>query len=450
MRLDVNGTVTSEATNDDVARAVAARPSSGDWSIVLEDDGGDYLQGYAESGSTFRLTCREKAVQVDGKEPVTDRRLEAILVAYLNGDPAWRSALSWDRSPSRRDEPSRSTRGQALALMGLTAWAAFELPRWEPALSKLPFPFDRYIVQLSMLVAVVPIGLLMLVARAKVARVARAAAWRSTPGKIIEAAAIRQVRSDDRPRVRYRYTVDGRTFVGDRISFGDDGGRADAAAPRERYFVGQSVTVHFDPSAPADSVLERDAPKSLLVGLALVAFLVVMGTVVVVVATSAPAWIDAHLPTARNSQVATFAGLMGLGALLLSVALWRRYVRAAGWPVAPGVITASGIETKVGSIGTGGDRRRMTTYQANVEYSYTVDGQAFIGRRLTLDSSSSGSHDAAAAIVARYRVGAKVGVRYDPANPTDAALERSFTTVLIPFVLAIVLIAFALYQAGVY
>ena len=59
--------------------------------------------------------------------------------------------------------------------------------------------------------------------------------------------------------ITYDYALDGRSFEGDRVWFGDDYSASDASAFRaavDRYPVGQAVQVHYDPAEPAESVLE--------------------------------------------------------------------------------------------------------------------------------------------------------------------------------------------------
>ncbi len=59
--------------------------------------------------------------------------------------------------------------------------------------------------------------------------------------------------------ITYEYALDGRTFEGDRVWFGDDYSASDASAFRAavgRYPVGRAVKVHYDPAEPAESVLE--------------------------------------------------------------------------------------------------------------------------------------------------------------------------------------------------
>lgn len=60
------------------------------------------------------------------------------------------------------------------------------------------------------------------------------------------------------PAVRYAYEVAGRRHVGDRITFGDFGSTdlAGRRALAERYAEAAAVTVHYDPDAPGDAVLE--------------------------------------------------------------------------------------------------------------------------------------------------------------------------------------------------
>jgi hypothetical protein len=60
------------------------------------------------------------------------------------------------------------------------------------------------------------------------------------------------------PALRYAYEAGGRRYVGERITSGDFGS-TDLEARRavaERYPVAAAVTVHYDPDAPEDAVLE--------------------------------------------------------------------------------------------------------------------------------------------------------------------------------------------------
>ncbi len=99
-----------------------------------------------------------------------------------------------------------------------------------------------------------------------------------------------------------------------------------------------------------------------------------------------------------------------------------------------GVITSSAMEEHGAS--------EETTYTAQIMYSYTVSGQNFAGIRIS-DGPMSGTRRQTQPIVDRYPAGATVKVYYDPANPSEAVLEKGIsghtfyiTIVFMPFLAA--------------
>ena len=75
-----------------------------------------------------------------------------------------------------------------------------------------------------------------------------------------------------RPVVRYQYEVNGKRFHGDRIaqSPGWNRGVADfAAAVTQRYPVGSTVDVRYNPKRPNEAVLEPRTPRSWIFALAI-------------------------------------------------------------------------------------------------------------------------------------------------------------------------------------
>ena len=95
-------------------------------------------------------------------------------------------------------------------------------------------------------------------------RAAASVAWPTTEGRITGSRVERVKNGGDRKAtytadITYEYALDGRTFEGDRVWFGDDYSASDASAFRaavDRYPVGKAVKVHYDPAEPAESVLE--------------------------------------------------------------------------------------------------------------------------------------------------------------------------------------------------
>jgi hypothetical protein len=95
-------------------------------------------------------------------------------------------------------------------------------------------------------------------------KAAASIAWPATDGRITGSKVERVKRGgEDKATytadITYEYALDGRTFEGDRVWFGDDYSATDASAFRAavgRYPVGSAVKVHYDPAEPAESVLE--------------------------------------------------------------------------------------------------------------------------------------------------------------------------------------------------
>jgi hypothetical protein len=85
-----------------------------------------------------------------------------------------------------------------------------------------------------------------------------------------------------RVEVDYSYAVSGTQYHGDRIAFGYSGSSlyADHAKLHDKFFKGQAVTVRYNPSNPADSVLTSgfnwESAFPLVAGLLMVLFTTVV------------------------------------------------------------------------------------------------------------------------------------------------------------------------------
>jgi len=99
------------------------------------------------------------------------------------------------------------------------------------------------------------------------------ASWPATQGKIVLSAVTETTTTDNSndgtwtertfyfPKVRYEYSVLGKTYTGDRIAFGASKGFSTIAGAEkvlERYPEDATVTVYYNPNNPADAVLERE------------------------------------------------------------------------------------------------------------------------------------------------------------------------------------------------
>lgn len=264
-------------------------------------------------------------------------------------------------------------------------------------------------------------------------RVRKAARWKEGRARITRAKVqvdhshFDKTRALNKAAVAYEFTVDGKTIQGDRISIG--------LAPAERvdqtlkrYRVGAEVPVYYDPENPRDCVLERDPPVS---------FGCLWGGTIAVLLLYAGAWIwlktgwspgpflSKSFPALHHPVIVVGAGAFGL--FCVAAGIWNRlHPRTiAAWVRTSGTIVTSETETYTdSSASTSRSGRKM--YNAVIEFSYQVDGQEYRGTKGATDTVNITIGNAKAKAqeeVARYPVGMKVDVYYNPENPTQASLE---------------------------
>jgi hypothetical protein len=113
---------------------------------------------------------------------------------------------------------------------------------------------------------------------------------------------------------------------------------------------------------------------------------------------------------------------VGLVAIWGGFELRERARRMTTWPSVLGRVTASAVVAE-GAFQTDGS----TSYYPQIRYTYVVAGRGYAGqRRSLLNVGVEGVfRGGAQRIVERYPVGSDVLVFYDPANPSEAILERT-------------------------
>lgn len=120
---------------------------------------------------------------------------------------------------------------------------------------------------MSTLLAVVIIfglagGIIFFISHFNKKRNAEAATWPSVKGEI-RYSDTEEVRGDDdlsySAAVQYNYVVDGKSYGGNRIMYGNTtfSNRSDAQKLCDKYPVGTTVDVFYDPKKPSRCVLER-------------------------------------------------------------------------------------------------------------------------------------------------------------------------------------------------
>lgn len=458
MELCINGKFTTDPSADDIGRALDGAPHPEGWYLILDDeDDGSNVEVTARSEGTYDVTADDGHREGHPAKPFTADQAKAALLKYRARDPAWREAFTWESEAEEEEEDTRPAAKRrsseppiwaVAAVIGSVALVVLAalVRRW------LPFGNSDYfwvgVILLPMVVLVVG------AVAAKMLEVRRASSWSTAVGRIVksgtaadhhrfagEATTVKTM-----PAVEYEFSVAGRKVRGNRISIGEDSGGANTEATLSRYTVGAAVTVYYDPANPKNCVLERSVPEGVGKGLAiLVGFVIVFVGIVYWLVTGAPHLIEQRYPHA-NTPVVIVAAAFGLLVLLFFIGSWRLSRRAADWPLVRGTVLSSGIER----IQNRSDGRTTVTHAPVVEYGYRVNDVDYVSRQIKVGVTMSASESYAAGVAARYPKGAVIDVHYDPANPSNAALENPTGTRWFLLILAVALLALAAQQAGAF
>lgn len=125
------------------------------------------------------------------------------------------------------------------------------------------------------------------------------------------------------------------------------------------------------------------------------------------------------MKTMPSIGLLTFMALffaVGFGVLGHGVWSLLQANRAKSWPTTPGRVENCTITEST-------DAESETSYTVEVDYSYTVNNRMYAGNRIAFGYSGSSGRPAHAEIAARLQNSRSVLVRYDPANPANAALS---------------------------
>ena len=219
----------------------------------------------------------------------------------------------------------------------------------------------------------------------------------------------------------YEYSVSGQTLSNNRVSIGEDRGDFEVAETIARYPVGKPVTVYYNPRHPRDAVLERDTPR------------------------------DEGPPRHRNAVLpSSSAGVFGLNQLtgsrqgLRNPKCRRRWCSFAAFrPILALFALACGRHVAgkdmAGGVGHHQDvgcraipRARKNQqggpvmYQRQVSYAYRFNNVAYSSVQATFATgANSRSGWLARKFTTAYQNGASVDVHVNPANPSEAVLNRA-------------------------
>jgi hypothetical protein len=261
--------------------------------------------------------------------------------------------------------------------------------------------------------------------------VQRAARWPSAQARIVRSRlrAVHRQGSGEAttvgnvPEIEYVFSVEGVEYRGHRIGVGEIAADSpEARAAVERYTVGRTAPVFYNPANPREAVLERDAPASATVMYGIAAGVMLVGLAIVVTFTRAGeviAWLQPFFPPGAFVPGVLFFAAAGLLMTLFLIASLRRSLASARWPTASGKVLSSIAEPHASRAADG----RSAVWSPVVEYSYRVAGRDYHGSRIAFGGDVAGSRDFAQAIADRYPAGHQVIVHFDPDNPGVAVLE---------------------------
>jgi hypothetical protein len=281
------------------------------------------------------------------------------------------------------------------------------------------------------------IGIIVIAAVVKYVEVWQARSWKAAPGRIVYSrAASRKVKTSstdtDRNEMRnfasiaYEFEVLGKTKRGTRVTIAEDMGNSDVAETLAKYPVGKVVTVYYDPFNPEKSVIERDMPAGafrliwlVIGGFAAFALLMVFGI------DWFAEWLRPKLANPANTPFVVGFSLFALFMLLMARAMRQQTREAKHWKETSGRILSAEMETFEKLTMTDNVSRRITTNQPNIVYGYEVGGHAYQSNRIAFGGKlQSTSKRLVGGSLGRYKVGDTVKVYFNPANPSEAVLER--------------------------
>ena len=373
----------------------------------------------AEGPDTLSVSVRRRGHALPG--PTTD----AIKSALAYGGPVLALAgiallwLGW------RDWPAgamldRMPRMAAFGALGVMAFGVlpFVMPGW---------------VFMALFAMAIPAAIFGVIIH-KMQQVRRTANWPSAQGRIVHSQmrTVRREKADaatkvgNVPAVEYVYSVNGVEYHGKRIGIGEipaDSPQAEAAL--ERYQVGRTGPVFYNPDKPEEAVLERDPPARPAVVYGVAALVMLVGLAVVVTFTQARAiieWLQPYFPPGAVVQGVLFCGAAGLLMLLFLASERRAATAATRWPTATGTILSSFAESHR-TLVPRGRGQTVVVWSPVVEYNYRVLDRDYHGSRVAFGAAAAGARELAEMTVARYPVGQMVAVHFNPATPSVAVLE---------------------------
>ncbi len=447
---------------------------------MLGHSDADSVEADARPDGLFNLAFVEGDIIRDATKPVNAAELRAILTGFHGGGKGWRGLAKW-QAPSAKAAPALPIPlfnwsrlrvwipiiAPAVAVIALLLGYDLSWFSWssgfsfDPADIPMPAMFDSVASRMFLLLFVACVLLFLVALIVKAVETRMVSRWPSVQGTIIRSQrgiATRAMQNEMPTDVRtadiaYSFKVKGKDYIGTKVSLAERVDESEIPALLERYKVGQPVKVYYKRDNPQEALLDREAPKGLLGGCLLI---LVIGFGVLLAAsfvfTHGGEYIIMVLPRS-NPPLLIIPLLVGLGFLLAFLGVRRSLGKAKSFPRVDGVVTDSEIVTfEKRSTRERNNRtqvRYTTMYSPRVAYRYEVGGQSYVNRRVIYGTDEAGSQSFAQGVVARYPMGTKVSVLYNPEKPEDAGLEIKTGWTWLLLVAAVIALSFAFLFTGI-
>ena len=262
--------------------------------------------------------------------------------------------------------------------------------------------------------------------------------WRRVDCQILESRVADRGRSGSSPyqfEVKYTYSFNGRTFTSEKYR-GSGGAFSDYSKAQrlaDRFAPRSQSVCYVNPSNPSEAVLERQSFwMALTIPFPLIFVTIGAGGIYFTWRTGRKSGTDEQekpiserAPAVKGVRlVAGFFSIFLFVGLGVFYAMFLRPVTqilaARAWTETPCVVVSSQVRNHSSSDGT--------TYSVDILYSYTVNGREYKSNRYHFIGGSSSGYQGKAAIVGRHSPGSRTVCYVNPGDPTDAVLERGFTS----------------------
>jgi len=251
--------------------------------------------------------------------------------------------------------------------------------------------------------------------------------WEQTTGTIIRSAS-KDHGEDFRLDLTYQYEVNGQRFTAHRYGkrkFLTAETISAIKAAEKKIQQGQSRTVYYNPSDPAEAVLNLPTIGSTRNGLLLTLIFPGFG----ILFATLPWLFGRKSKEARPSEMSPKSGKRFLiifgsifalvGALMVKPLFITPLLKsqdAKTWDEISAVVVSSKVKSH--------DSDDSTTYSPYIAYRYVIDGTEYFGDQYKFTGGSSSGRASKAAIVRQYPKGHEFKIYVNPANPKDSVIIR--------------------------